>query len=115
MLWRALRESGMPWKFRRQHPIGTRIADFASPARRLVIALDGGQHAERVEADAARTAELAQHGYQVIRFWNGDVLENLDGVLEAIGAALAADPTSPSTACGRSSPPHWGGEGGKRP
>jgi very-short-patch-repair endonuclease len=105
-LWRALRESGLPWKFRRQHPIGTRIADFACPARKLVIELDGGQHATQIEADDARTAELARHGYSVIRFWNNDVVENLEGVLEAIGAALAICPTSPQP-----SPPQRGGEG----
>jgi very-short-patch-repair endonuclease len=107
ILWRALRESNLPWKFRRQHPIGTRFADFACPARKLVIELDGGQHAERAEADATRTAELAQHGYSVIRFRNNEIVENLEGVLAMIQAALAANPTSP-----RPSPPQRGGEGG---
>jgi len=88
ILWRALRESALPYKFRRQHPIGRRIADFACPARKLVIELDGGQHADAVVADVARTAELAAHGYRVIRFWNNDVLENLDGVMETIRRAL---------------------------
>jgi very-short-patch-repair endonuclease len=110
MLWRALRESGLPWKFRRQHPIGRRIADFACPARKLVIELDGGQHAEHVEEDAARTAELALHGYSVIRFWNRDILDNIEGVIETIHAALAADPTSP-----RPSPPRRGREGEATP
>jgi len=86
MLWRALRGSALPYRFRRQHPIGRRIADFACPARKLVIELDGGQHA--VVTDAARTAELAAHGYRVIRFWNNDILENLGGVMEAIGRAV---------------------------
>ena len=88
MLWRALRDSALPFKFRRQHPIGRRIADFACPARSLVIELDGGQHADAVAADTARTAELAKHGYRVIRFWNNDVLENLEGVMETIRQAL---------------------------
>jgi very-short-patch-repair endonuclease len=105
-LWHALREGGLPWKFRRQHPIGSRIADFACPARKLVIELDGGQHAEQVDADAARTADLEQRGYRIIRFWNNDVLENLEGVLETIQAALEDGPTSP-----RPSPPQRGGEG----
>src|ERR1700674_4397051 len=59
ILWRALRERVVPWTFRRQHPIGRRIADFACPARKLVIELDGGQHAERMDADDRRDAELA--------------------------------------------------------
>ena len=94
ILWRALRESGLG-KFRRQHPIGGRIADFACPACKLVIELDGGQHAERAEADTARTAELALRGWRVIRFWNGDILDNLEGVLAAIAAALSAPPPHP--------------------
>jgi len=82
----------MPYKFRRQHPIGRRIADFACPARKLVIELDGGQHADAVVADAARTTEIAAHGYRVIRFWNNDMLENLDGVMETIRRALEPTP-----------------------
>jgi very-short-patch-repair endonuclease len=109
LLWRALRERVSPWKFRRQHPIGRRIADFACPARKLVIELDGGQHDALQEADERRVEELATHGYRVVRFWNNDVMENLDGVLEAICAELAATPTSPQP-----SPPQWGGEGETR-
>ncbi|MGO8914720.1 MAG: endonuclease domain-containing protein, partial [Stellaceae bacterium] len=92
MLWRALRERLVSWKFRRQHPIGRRIADFACPARKLVIELDGGQHAERQDADDRRNAELAAHGYRVIRFWNNEVLESLEGVLETIRRDLEAPP-----------------------
>jgi very-short-patch-repair endonuclease len=60
----------------------------------LVIELDGGQHAQQVIADAARTAEIARRGYRVVRFWNGDVLGNLAGVLETIRRELE-HPTSP--------------------
>jgi very-short-patch-repair endonuclease len=88
ILWRALRERIVPWKFRRQHPIGARIADFACPARKLVIELDGGQHAERMAADERRSAELVRHGYRVIRFWNNEILEHLDDVLETVRRAL---------------------------
>lgn len=94
-LWRAVRERFPTWKFRRQHPIGSRVADFACPSCKLVIELDGGQHVERSAADDGRTAELARHGYRVIRFWNNEVIENLDGVLETISRALEATPTSP--------------------
>ena len=87
-LWNALRENKLPWKFRRQHPIGRRIADFACPARKLVIELDGSQHADS-RSDERRTLELARHGYRVIRFWNTDVMENLEGVVEAIRRELA--------------------------
>ncbi|HXY98533.1 MAG TPA: DUF559 domain-containing protein [Stellaceae bacterium] len=97
ILWRALRERIPRWKFRRQHPIGLRIADFACPAGKLVIELDGSQHAERMDADDRRTAELMLHGYRVIRFWNNDVLDNLDGVLETIHHALEAPPPLPAS------------------
>jgi|ERR1700735_2700244 very-short-patch-repair endonuclease len=94
-LWGALRERLAPWKFRRQHPIGRYIVDFACPPRKLVIELDGGQHAEMTQADERRSAELALHRYRVIRFWNNEVLDNLEGVLETIRGALEAFPTSP--------------------
>lgn len=105
ILWRALRERVLAWKFRRQHPIGRRIADFACPAAKLVIELDGGQHDGQMTADEQRSAELAIHGYRVIRFWNNEVIENIDGVLETIRRALEAAPTSPNLSAAR------GGEG----
>ena len=88
LLWRALRASGMTWRFRRQHPIGRYIADFACPAGKLVIELDGGQHSAQAEADSARSAALARHGYRVIRFWNNDVIGNIEGVVATIETAL---------------------------
>jgi len=96
-LWRALCENELPWKFRRRHPIGRRIADFDCPARKLVIELDGGQHDAQGSADDARTAELARHGYRVIRFWNTDVIENLEGVLQAIRQELEVPPPHPTS------------------
>jgi very-short-patch-repair endonuclease len=92
ILWRALRERIGISKFRRQHPIGRRIADFACPSRKLVIELDGSQHSGRTGADEQRAAEIAHHGYRIIRFWNNDVLENLEEVLETIRHALEAPP-----------------------
>ena len=104
LLWFALRKRLSAWKFRRQHPIGRRVVDFACPERKLAIELDGSQHALREEADERRSAELAQRGYRVIRFWNSEVLDNLEGVLEAIRGALDADPPLPQPVrplCGR--------------
>ena len=74
-------------KFRRQHPIGIFVADFVCIERRLIIELDGGQHADSAD-DARRTAWLEDHGWRVIRFWNNDVLTGTEGVLEVILQAL---------------------------
>jgi len=90
-LWRALRECFPGRRFRRQHPIGPYVVDFACPARKRAIEIDGGQHAIQRQEDSARTAEIARHGYSVIRFWNNEVLENLAGVLEAIGRRLVTE------------------------
>lgn len=88
-LWLSLRDRRLAGvKFRRQHPIGPYIADFCSPESRLVIEIDGGQHASRVEADRRRTEYLSREGYRVLRFWDNDVLGNLSGVLQRIGQAL---------------------------
>jgi very-short-patch-repair endonuclease len=87
-LWRELRELDVPHRFRRQHPIGRHIVDFACPAAKLVIELDGGQHAVLSKADEERSLNIACHGYRLIRFWNGDVMENLEGVLETIHLQL---------------------------
>lgn len=86
MLWSRLRNRQLGQKFIRQFPIGPYIVDFACRSARLVIELDGGQHNETV--DAPRTAIIEAHGYRVIRFWNNDVAENLEGVVEIIVRAL---------------------------
>ena len=69
-------------KFRREHPIGKYIVDFVSLEKKIVIEVDGGQHNEpgNIENDEQRTAWLENEGYYVIRFWNNDVLLNIDGV-----------------------------------
>ncbi|MBL8513144.1 MAG: endonuclease domain-containing protein, partial [Betaproteobacteria bacterium] len=73
-LWQQLRGKQVEgFRFRRQRPIGTYIADFVCLEARLIIELDGGQHAEQTAYDAARDAFLCSEGFQVIRFWNGDV------------------------------------------
>lgn len=91
-LWSALREKLPEAKFRRQVPLGPYIADFASHRVKLVVEVDGGQHGEPNNAakDAARTRFLESEGYRVLRVWNNDVLENLEGVMKQIATALAA-------------------------
>jgi very-short-patch-repair endonuclease len=91
VLWRHLRKlETRGTHFRRQVPIGPYVADFASRASRLVIELDGSHHGEeKIEIrDANRTRWLESEGYCVIRFWNNDVVENLNGVLETVYTAL---------------------------
>jgi very-short-patch-repair endonuclease len=88
-LWKQLRAKRFSgYKFRRQHRIGPYFADFCCVKRRLVVELDGGQHADQKEQNAARTAYLTEQGYRVIRFWNEQVNREMDDVLEAIYAAL---------------------------
>jgi very-short-patch-repair endonuclease len=93
-LWYRLRDRRLDgWKFRRQMPIEGFIVDFCCIDARLIIELDGGQHAVRVEADARRTSILEAAGFHVLRFWNNDVLQNIEGVLEEIVATLS--PSAP--------------------
>ena len=88
-LWSRLRARQLSGaKFRRQYPIGAFIVDFCCYERRLVIELDGGHHAEHVEADQRRTDFFVSQGYRVLRFWNNEVIENIDGVLEQIAHTL---------------------------
>jgi adenine-specific DNA-methyltransferase len=88
-LWARLRARRFAdFRFRRQFPIGNFITDFACPRARLVIELDGGQHIDSVAKDAWRTKLIEQRGYQVIRFWDAEVLADIDGVLERIEQAL---------------------------
>ena len=89
ILWSRLRNRQMAGhKFRRQVPLLGYVADFASLDAKVVIELDGGQHAEQTEADEKRTRALEAIGFLVLRFWNADVLTNLEGVLETIHATL---------------------------
>ena len=106
-LWWHLRQIAMKDShFRRQATIGPYFADFACHERRLVIEVDGGQHNEmsRATADDRRTEFLHAHGYRMLRFWNNEVLGNIDGVMQIICAALRAPP--PLT------PPHCASRGG---
>ena len=74
-------------KFRRQQPIDSYIVDFVSFELRLIIEVDGGQHAAEKQKDKQRDCFLSENGYRVLRFWNNEVLDNLDGVLEVIRKA----------------------------
>lgn len=90
-LWSVLRGGQMGPSFRRQHPIGNYVADFWCADARLVVEVDGGQHglAREVIRDARRSDALARQGIKVIRFWNNDVLNNIDGVWQLIAAEVA--------------------------
>ncbi len=88
-------------RFNRQFPIGPFICDFVSRSAKLVIEVDGGQHALDVASDKARTAYLQARGYRVILFWNNDVLERIDGVVREIERVLATCPPPTPPASGR--------------
>ena len=89
-LWRYLRMRQIRGlKFRRKCPIGSYILDFACVELKIALELDGGQHAEIKEKDAERIRWLNVHDWKVLRFWNNDVLQKIDSVLEAIDNALA--------------------------
>jgi very-short-patch-repair endonuclease len=90
-LWYRLRSrSTLEFKFVRQEPIGPYIVDFACRERRLIVEVDGGQHAGS-KSDLVRDQWLAEHRYRVLRFWNNDVMSNIEGVLETIVKALNAE------------------------
>ena len=98
-LWRHIRHSQLEgFKFSRQIPIAGYVCDLVCRSERLVVELDGGQRGEQIEADLARTKRIEAAGYRVIRFWNNEVNENLEGVLTEILRALraGAHPPTPS-------------------
>ena len=83
-LWSLIRNDQLGVNFRRQHAIGKYITDFICIEKKLIIELDGSQHLEQEEYDEERTKYLNSLGYKVIRFWNNDVMNNIDGVILAI-------------------------------
>lgn len=92
-LWYVLRNRGLAGqKFVRQFPVGPYIADFACREAALIVELDGGQHADNAN-DLIRTAYLNAEGYGVLRFWNGDVLDNRDGVLWVLQSVIDGSPS----------------------
>lgn len=95
-LWAALRlmrEDGI--HFRRQHAIGNYIVDFCAPRRKLIIELDGSQHLDQQEYDAERTKYLELRGYQVLRFWNHEVMNHVDEVLNVIWKVVREETRDP--------------------
>lgn len=103
-LWSKLRAGNISgFKFRRQQRVGPFIADFACQSARLVIEVDGDSHAAQIDYDARRTKFLAEEGYRVLRFTNSDVKSNVEGVCQAVEAALAIAP-SPSHSPAASGP-----------
>ena len=111
VLWSKLRNKQLNGvKFRRQQPLGDYIVDFVSFDKKLILEIDGGQHNEEgiLNRDEIRTTWLDSQGFRVVRFWNNEVLENLEGVLLKIQAAV--DARSPSLS---NSSPIKGEEGGK--
>lgn len=88
LLWRHLRGRQLAGaKFRRQQPVGPYVADFIHFESRLIIEADGGQHND-APRDATRDAWLAAQGYRVLRFWNHDILTNIESVMTAVLLAL---------------------------
>jgi very-short-patch-repair endonuclease len=88
-LWQLLRNRGLDgFKFRRQATIGPYVVDFLCAQHRLIVEVDGGQHNE--DADRIRTRFLKRQGYHILRFWNHEVVENIEGVIEAIRIRLNA-------------------------
>ncbi|MGF1608093.1 MAG: endonuclease domain-containing protein [Kiloniellales bacterium] len=84
-LWSHLRRRQLGgFRFRRQMPIGPFVADFACASEKLVVELDGGQHVDDAARDRSRDAWLASRGYRVLRFWNNDVMRDIDAVLAEI-------------------------------
>ncbi len=93
-LWYHLRAHRfMGRKFKRQKPIGRYVVDFVCLEEKLVIELDGGQHADHVEYDQERDAWLKNGGYTVLRFWNNELMNGVEGVLERIRLALSPGPS----------------------
>jgi len=104
IVWQKLRNAQLGAKFRRQEPILGYVADFLSHDHRLIVELDGGQHAEQTAShDERRTRLLEQAGFRVLRIWNSDVIDNLDGVLETIRARLDETSVLRSQPSGRES------------
>ena len=112
-LWRFLRDRTLVGvKFRRQVPIGNFIADFCCLDSRLIVELDGGQHADQGDADASRSRFLAKEGFRVLRFWNDQVLNGAEFAVEEILTVIGSDPQAPSPGARNARRPLPKGEAG---
>ena len=97
-LWSRLRDHQLGgWSFRRQHSIAPYIVDFACVEAKLIVEIDGGQHADSMR-DQTRNNYLTKKGWHVLRFWNNDALTNTEGVLSTLLAALGPHPNPPPSA-----------------
>ena len=96
ILWFRLRGRRLAgWKFKRQVPIDRFVVDFVCADAKMIVELDGGQHAERTPQDEERTRTLESMGYLVLRFWNNAVMRNTEGVLEEILNTLSQQSPEP--------------------
>ena len=96
LLWLHLRDRRFfDYKFRRQFPVGRYVVDFLCYEQKLIVELDGGQHVDRREYDLKRSAYLDNRGFRVVRFWNHDVLQDIDAVLEALRLELSSPSPQP--------------------
>ncbi len=95
-IWQSIRKRQIPGnKFRKQVPIGPYIAYFVCFEKKIIIEIDGGQHKTRVGYDKKQTEWFQSQGFQVIQFWNNDVLKNIGGVTERLYACLGGSPDHP--------------------
>lgn len=98
LLWRRLNSRQLEgFKFRRQQPIGQYIVDFVNFETKLIIELDGGQHATQKDKDNKRDNWFEQQGFEILRFWDNEIFENLQGVLEHVRSRLLAPSPTPPT------------------
>jgi very-short-patch-repair endonuclease len=101
-LWQQLRaKRSIPLRFRRQYPIGPYIVDFICLSARLIVEVDGETHDHMIAADQRRTQWLERQGFRVVRFMNGDVLKNTEGIVQAIQNELASTPPPTPSRKGR--------------
>jgi very-short-patch-repair endonuclease len=111
-LWtylRTRRANGI--SFRRQHAIGPYIVDFCAPRKKLIIEVDGSQHLDQQEYDTERTAFLEAQGYTILRFWHGDVLNNIESVLGVILEEISPEERTPPNSLLTSTYSHPRGRG----